>query len=127
MTAVMTESIPRRCGIDEVFASPFIELIALAPRNPLVRGLILAQTGRMPEPERATFEQIKDWVETTCDPRAGGGHQSKAARLTETGIVIKVEFGETEHGRAHYSVNRSGTDEFVVDEEELLICVQAAI
>lgn len=127
MTAVMTESLPRRCGMDEVFASPFIELIVLAPRNPLVRGLILAQTGRMPEPERETFEQIKDWVETTCEPRAGGVHPSPAAGLTESGIVIKVEFGETEHGRAHYSVNRSGTDEFVVDAEELLICVRAAI
>jgi hypothetical protein len=88
-----------RCKIDEVFASPFIELIALAPRNPVVRGLILAQTGKMPEPERQTFEQIKEWVETTCDPRAGGGHQTKAARLTETGIVIKVEFSETEYER----------------------------
>lgn len=129
MNAVMTEApvVTNRCKIDEVFAGPFIELIGLAPRNPVVRGLILAQTGKMPEPERQTFEQIKDWVETTCDPRAGGGHQTKAARLTETGIVIKVEFGETEHGRAHYSVNRSGTDEFALDEAELLAFVQAAI
>jgi hypothetical protein len=81
----------------------------------------------MPEPERQTFEQIKDWVETTCDPRAGGGHQTKAARLTETGIVIKVEFSETEYGRANYSVPRSGSDEFALDADELLEMVQAAV
>jgi hypothetical protein len=129
MTAV--ESVPaageRKCKMDEVFAGPFIELIGLAPRNPLVRGLILAQTGKMPEPEHETFEQIKEWVETTCAPRAGGGHQIKAARLTETGIVIPVEFSETEYGRASYSVPRSGSDEFALDAEELLELVQAAV
>ena len=131
MTAVLTESVPvageRKCKMDEVLAGPFIELIGLAPRNPLVRGLILAQTGKMPEPERITFEQIKEWVETTCDPRAGGGYQTKAARLTETGIVIKVEFSETEYGRANYSVPRSGSDEFALDADELLEMVQAAV
>jgi hypothetical protein len=71
MSAVIAErvAVTSRCKIDEVFASPFIELIGLAPRNPVVRGLILSQTGRLPEPERVTFEQIKEWVETTCDKR----------------------------------------------------------
>jgi sialate O-acetylesterase len=31
--------------------------------------LILAQTGRMPGPERGTFAEIKEWVETTCDKK----------------------------------------------------------
>jgi hypothetical protein len=130
MNAVMTEApvVTNRCKIDEVFAGPFIELIVLAPRNPVVRGLILAQTGKMPEPERQTFEQIKDWVETTCDKKVRPANQTNGTRTpSRDGIVIKVEFGETEHGRAHYSVNRSGTDEFALDEAELLAFVQAAI
>jgi hypothetical protein len=117
--------IPRRCGIDEVFASPFIELIGLAPRNPLVRGLILAQTGKMPGPERETFEQIKEWVETTCDKKV---RSPNAARTpARDGISITVEFSETEHGRAHYSVDRSGSAEFALDADELLEMVQKAI
>jgi hypothetical protein len=129
MTAVITESIPaageRKCSMDEVFAGPFIELIGLAPRNPLVRGLILAQTGKMPEPEHETFEQIKEWVETTCEKKVRP--PAIAQGRVGDGIVIPVEFSETEYGRASYSVPRSGTDEFALDAEELLALVQAAV
>ena len=129
MSAVMTESVPvngRRCGIEEVFAHPFIELLGLAPRNPVVRSLILAQTGKMPGPERATFEQIKEWVETTCEKKARPPNQV-AVRTPEAGITVTVEFSETEHGRADYSVDRSGSDEFALDADELLEMVQEAI
>ena len=128
MNAVINENLPatgRRCGIDEVFASPFIELIGLAPRNPLVRGLILAQTGKMPGPERETFEQIKEWVETTCDKKL---RSPNATRTSGQDVIrIPVEFSETEYGRARYSVARSGTDEFALDADELLEMVQTAI
>ena len=127
MNGVIAEApvVTNRCKIDEVFAGPFIELIGLAPRNPVVRGLILHQTGRLPEPERVTFEQIKEWVETTCDkkirpPNAPRSHAGD-------GFAVRVEFSETEHGRAHYSVPRSGSDDFALDADELLSLVHAAI
>jgi hypothetical protein len=129
MSAVMTAPenpvVERRCGIDEVFAGPFIELIGLAPKNPVVRGLILAQTRKMPGSECETFEQIKEWVETTCDKKIRPPNGTRTP--SRDGIVIKVEFSETEHGRAHYSVPRSGTDEFALDEDELLEMVREMI
>jgi hypothetical protein len=64
-----------RCKIEEVFGGPFIELITLAPKNPVVRGLILSQTHKMPGTECETFEQIKEWVETTCDKKAHSSNQ----------------------------------------------------
>ena len=130
MSAVMTEpEVPvvekSRCKIDEVFASPFIELISLAPKNPVVRGLILAQTRRMPGSDCETFEQIKEWVETTCKKKA---RQSSlpAVRAAE-GISVTVEFSETEYGSASYSVNRSGSDEFEINADELLEMVREAV
>ena len=126
-TTIAPETPAVRCKIDEVFARPFIELIGLAPRNPVVRGLILAQTRKLPGPDCETFEQIKVWVETTLDPRAGGGHLAKAAGLAGDGFTVKVEFSETECGRAHYSVGRSGTDEFALDADEVIDLVQKAI
>ena len=129
MNAVMTEpgvpAVTNRCKIDEVFASPFIELIGLAPRNPVVRGLILSQTGRLPGPDRVTFEQIKEWVETTCDKklRPPNAPRSQAG----DGFTVKVEFSETEHGRAHYSVPRYGSEELAFDEDELLTMIQDVI
>lgn len=132
MSAVMNAPeapvVQRRCKIDEVFAGPFIELIALAPMNPVVRGLILAQTRRMPGAECETFEQIKEWVETTCERKVRPPGQTNGRRTpSRDGIVIKVEFGETEHGRAHYSVNRSCSEDCAFDEDELLAYVQEAI
>lgn len=131
MTAVMTGpdipamTLERRCQIDEVFASPFIELIGLAPKNPVVRGLILAQTGKMPGTERETFEQIKEWVETTCEKKSRPPNGTRSP--SRNGIAIRVEFSETEYGRADYSVSRSGSDEFALDEEELLEMIQEVI
>ena len=131
MTAVMTGpdipamTLERRCQIDEVFASPFIELIGLAPKNPVVRGLILAQTGKMPGTERETFEQIKEWVETTCEKKSRPPNGTRSP--SRNGIAIRVEFSETEYGRADYSVPRSGSDEFTLDEDELLTMIQEVI
>jgi len=122
-----TETVTNRCKIEEVFASPFIELIGLAPKNPVVRGLILSQTGKLPGPERQTFEAIKEWVELTCVPRAGAGHPAKASGLADAAFAVKVEFSDTEYGRANYSVGRSAEDEFVLAEDEVLDLVQAAI
>jgi hypothetical protein len=131
MTAVMTEpgvpaaTIERRCRIDEVFAGPFIDLIALAPRNPIVRGLILAQTRKLPGLECETFEQIKDWVELTCDRKT---RPLNAARSSAgEGISIRVEFSETEYGKAYYSVPCSGSDEVALDADELLAMIREVI
>lgn len=125
MSAIATEpAVKNRCKIEEVFGGPFIELIGLAPKNPVVRGLILSQTRKLPGPECETFEQIKEWVETTCNktirPVVSRSH-------AEDGFAVDVEFSETEHGRAHYSVQRSGSDEFKLDADELLAFVQEAI
>src|SRR5579871_2028480 len=127
MNTVMTEppAVVTRCRIDEVFASPFIELIALAPRNPVVRGLILSQTRKLPGPELETFEQIKTWVETTCEKRLRPLHGNPVP--SGEGIAVKVTFSETERGRAYYSVPRSGTADYTVNEAELLVIVQEAI
>ena len=127
MSAILTEpeapAAINRCKIEEVFARPFIELIGLAPRNPVVRGLILSQTGKLPGSERETFEQIKEWVETTCDKRL----RPPNANHSEEAFAVNVEFAETEYGRAGYSVPRSGSDEFNLNTDELLDMVQKAI
>ena len=126
MNAAMIEpAVERRCGIDEVFARPFIELITLAPKNPVVRGLILAQTRKLPGAECETFEQIKEWVETTCDKKLRPTHSSHPP--SREAFTLTVEFSETEHGRAHYSVDRSGSDEFALEEDEVLEMVRKTI
>jgi hypothetical protein len=124
MTAVMNAPAECRCRIDEVFGGNFIDLLALAPRNPLVRVLILAQTRKMPPAECLTFEEIKVWVETNCEKKL---HRPVPTASSGEGIDIMVEFTETECGRASYSVPRSGSEEYRLGEEPLLAMVLEAI
>jgi hypothetical protein len=118
--------VERKCRIEEVFDQNFSELLRLVPRNPYVRALILKLTGKMPGPECVTFEQIKEWVETTCEKKARKS-PNRASRSADDGIAINVEFSETEYGRAHYSVQRSGSEAFHISAEDLTEMVQTAI
>lgn len=113
----------RKCKIEEVLSGSFIELIGLAPKNPYVRAIILAETGRMPAPECETPEQIKDWVERTCEKKRRLPNQQRNG----TAFSITVDFSETEYGRADYSVSRSGSEEFHLERDELMEIVETAI
>ena len=132
MSEVMTAPEPvapvsRKCVFEEVFDANFIELIALAPRNPHVRALILKLTGKLPPPECATFAQVKDWVETNCEKKARPLPAKTGAHSREGGIVINVDFSETEYGRANYSVRRHGSESFRIGAEDLMAMVRTAI
>lgn len=132
MSELMTLPAPalpveRRCRIEEVFDQNFIELLRLVPRNPYVRALILKLAGKMPNPECETFEQIKEWVETTCKKKVRPLPDRVIRRAADDGISINVEFSETEYGRACYSVRRSGSAEFCIGAEDLIEMVQTAI
>jgi hypothetical protein len=110
---------PARCPIEEVFTTSFIELLAMAPRNPIVRSLVLALTRKMPPAESQSYEEVKDWVETNCKKRL-----PKCSPGSSEGIHISVDFSRKEYGRASYSVDRSGTEDFHLDAGELLEIVR---
>jgi hypothetical protein len=127
MNETTTALAERKCALADLFEPGFIALLQLAPRNPLMRALVLRRTGQALPPECGTFESLQDWLEQHCDrrslPRAS---QSYPAHRTG-GIVINVEFSETEYGRADYTVTRSGSETFRVDTETLMQLVQDAI
>lgn len=118
-------AVDRKCKIEEVLSGSFIELIGLAPKNPYVRAIILAETGKMPAPECETPEQIKEWVELTCEKKRRLPIQQRNG--SDHAFSITVEFSETESGRADYSVQRSGSEEFHIEQDELLEIVETAI
>ena len=132
MSAVMTAPgatapVERKCKIEDVFDPSFIELIGLAPGNPHVRALILKLAGKMPGPECGTLAQIQDWVETNCEQKARPSPNRATRGAADDGISIRVQFSETESGRASYSVRRSGSDEFHLGAEDLLEIARAAL
>ena len=105
-----------------MFTKSFIELISMAPRNPVVRSLILALTRKMPPPDRQSFDEIKQWVETSCEKK--GRRPADPAIASNEGISIPVQFSDREYGRANYTVNRYSDEEYRLTEEELLEVVE---
>jgi hypothetical protein len=122
MTAVTeAPTMQRRCRIEEVFTTSFIELLAMAPRNSIVRSLVLSLTCKMPPVDCSTYEGIKDWVECNCEKRPNRSSRNGA------GILISVQFEDREYGRASYSVSRSATESFQLKSSELLEMAEEAV
>jgi hypothetical protein len=115
MNTVMEAPVEVRCRIEEVFTRSFIDLLAMAPRNCIVRGLILALTRKMPPEECQSYDEVKAWVEANCEKRLGKGQgESNAA------IRIDIKFSDTETGRASYSLGRNGQEVFELETEEII-------
>lgn len=117
----------RKCRFEDLFDLNFLELARLVPRNPQVRALILKFTGQLPPLDCETFEQLKDWVELNCEQRLKPPSSRPSRHHPEGGIVISVDFSETECGRASYSVRRYGTESFRLGAAELVELVQTAV
>ena len=131
MSVVLTAPTPalamRRCRFEEVFDASFIELVRLVPGNPYVRALILRFAGKLPGPDCATFEHIREWVEANCEKQARATTSRSNRQNAEGGITVHVDFSETENGRASYSVRRSGSEDFQLGAEALMEIVREAI
>jgi hypothetical protein len=122
---VETAAGQKKCRMDEVLGAGFIELLGLAPANPLVRGLLLARTGRMPDPDCRTFEQLREWIEMHCDRKSCPARRPGSG--DGDGIAVRVAFSDTEYGRANYSVGRGANEELRLTEDELVQLAESTI
>ena len=124
--AAIVEPPVRKCRVEEAISGNLHELLRIAPLNPLVRGLVLSQTRRMPPDDCTEFDQLKDWIEFNCDKRIFVV-PVRNQRPRRGALSVRVDFSEDESGRANYSVRRSGSDQFVITVEELLTKVHDCI
>ena len=122
MTAVLeAPPIERRCQIEEVFTTSFIELLRMAPRNAIIRGLVLSLTRKMPPEACHTYDQMKEWVEFNCDKR------SRRVGGTGDGVAMTVQFEDREFGRASYSVTRYGSETFHIEAGDIEDAAREAV
>jgi len=118
----------RKCIISHLLGPQVLALLERVPRNPQVRALVLKLAGKLPPPECETFEQVRDWIETHCEPRkTSAPARSSASRQAEEGIRLQVRFADTEYGRADYSVRRHAREEFHLDADDLMELVRTAV
>jgi hypothetical protein len=130
MSVVLTPPAPvaRKCLISHLLGPQVLALLERVPGNPQVRALVLKLAGKLPPSECETFEQVRDWIETHCEPRKAAVPSRPAARRqVEEGIRLTVRFGDTEYGRADYSVRRHAREEFHLDAEDLMELVRTAV
>lgn len=129
MSAVLDQpaTLPRKCLIGHLLGPQVLALLERVPHNPQVRALVLKLVGKLPPLECETFEQVKEWIETHCEPRKGVPSRPAARRQVEEGIRLTVRFSDTEYGRADYSVRRHAREEFHLDAEDLMELVRVAI
>ena len=125
-TLTLPPPVQRKCSIEEVFDASFIELLKLVPANPFVRALILKFSGKLPPTECETFEQLKDWVEFNCVKRIRRTTTTVQSD-DEPGISIEVDFSEQEYGRALYSVERYGTENYHLAGDDLVAIIRDTI
>jgi hypothetical protein len=124
-TLTLPPPVERKCSIEEVFDASFIELLQLVPANPYVRALVLKFTGKLPPADCETFDALKDWVECNCVKRIK--KPTASHQPDDDGIRISVDFSEQEYGRAHYSVERAGTDTYHLSGDDLGEIIRDAI
>jgi hypothetical protein len=131
-SAILPEG--RKCRIEQVLTAPLIELVRTAPVNEVVRTQVHAQV-LLPIPaEHVTFEAIKQWVETTIDPKVAvpqrlGGlsiPQVHQAAANPGELTMLVEYSEVEYGSCHYSVSRYGSNDYTLNAEEMAELVAEA-
>lgn len=130
MSEVLTASAPvqRKCLIGQLLGPQVLALLERVPRNPQVRALVLKLAGKLPPPECETFEQVREWIETHCEPRKGAAPSRPAGRQpVAEGIRLTVRFSDTEYGRADYSVRRHAQEEFHLEAEDLMELARTAV
>lgn len=94
--------------IEEHFRPDFLELLKLAPKNPMTRGHIMRMLKQMPDASLDTFDKIKDWVEATFEPppkgrpevNRSGGHPQ---------FSVAFDLSEVIRGVCRYSVRQNGS------------------
>jgi len=129
MSAVLDSpaTLPRKCLISHLLGPQVLALLERVPRNPQVRALVLKLAGKLPPLECESFEQVRDWIETHCEPRKAVPSRPAARRQVEEGIRLQVRFADTEYGRADYSVRRHAREEFHLGANDLMELVRNAL
>lgn len=111
----------RKCQIRQVLGPTIDRLLEQAPENPSVRAHVLGRVLQGIPPEITTYQGVKNWIETTIDP--------KMVKHTQSGrpLVVDVSISEREYGSCHYLTNASGSGRVQITRAEMERLVQEAL
>jgi hypothetical protein len=98
--------IARKCKLEDWFHVNFVALMQATPENKLVRGHMMRILGVMPPAELKTFEQLKDWVETTMENPARKPAVPERRSIPE--FEVDFRHTRTASGSCNYSMDEEG-------------------
>lgn len=102
----------KTCDIKDMLPPSVAQMVKEFPLNETVRSVVCAHLKKPIPKELETFQQIRDWIETTF---------SKDSPTATTGIVkMSVVGGDIEYGRCNYRVNRTSRGNFSITEADLI-------
>lgn len=87
--------------IELLFKEPDLDLIRLAPRNEVVRAIIMAKMLQMPPVEADSFDKLKDWVQATGLPTPSQPPKPAVTNRSRN-FILPVVWTATEHGTCRY-------------------------
>ena len=107
-----------RSSIESFFTPNFLQLIQLSPENPIVRAQIMRQLLKEPPKDAKTYEQVKEWVETTFEDSFFTPAQviSRGSGSREQ-FTIPVTISRDEFGICNYTCRQHMTENIALDAE----------
>lgn len=99
------ESKPRTCIIEQALPSSVIQLLKAAPQNDTILAVVLAHLNQPIPKEHATYEAIKEWIETTIVKAKPEKSSSKDTAI----VYFAISGSEREYGTCLYSVTKQGS------------------
>ena len=116
VASVSADPPPHFFDMEKVLSQTMVNLARSAPKNAILHGHLMCLFGRLPPPEVETYQQLRDWVETTFHQPASTAKnlcylsdQAKAPNLgsgvVRNPVIFQVHASRevTESGRCSYS------------------------
>lgn len=132
----------QRCTIETALRASLIELLKLAPKNPIARSRVLADTGKALPDACQTYDEVKAWIEEHCNPmlnaeqrqradRAArpaaavdlGQHHQGGAPAEGIAFITDIRFTDRETGSCNYAARRTALQELNVTREDVAAAI----
>jgi hypothetical protein len=112
----------RMCSMEKMLSGSLIDLIKSAPKNPVVRSIVLQKMKKSPPDACDTFEKIKDWIEFNF-----AAYEWAPNPKSGRGVNFTIEGSDRETGSCSYACHRFGNVEETISEDDILAEAQRAL
>lgn len=118
---------PKLCNLDLLIPSTTARIIREHPNTELVKGIIMNLFGQSPPPELKTYNEVREWIETTFTNMVAKDAQASrpAIAVAQPILSVNIMHERTEIGRCSYKQQQSRLIEFDMTLEDVRECIHS--